>query len=596
MASTPASTTSDGRRRVAIVTGGGAGIGAAIAEELGRRGSFVITMDPLVSVDGTEQLPSPEETTAGRIVATGGSARASAVSVTDREAVRRLFADTASEFGTVDAVVNVAGITRPTSFTRGTDADWRSVLSVHLDGYLNVVEAAFDVMASAGHGHILGVTSGSGWRSADTGAYGCAKRAVASLTWQLGHRAPAGVVVNAISPIAMTRMVANALKGRAASSGTGSSGSGSKAPQSKNADPKEERSKEERTQGSRTGGLSLGSMPAPEELGPFAAHLVDAGFSACRGQVLFTAGAEVAVIEGPRLLEVLGVPGVGRVDGDTGGADTDGTGSVAQRLDTLVPGALVPAELHQRSGGGSNARFSASREGAEAADPAPSLVHSCVVVTDGSPVGDASIEALVARGVTCHRVAVGVSTGFARAADVLAESGGEVDAVVIALAQGSSAEPYATEWGRVLAEHDGIVEHLHTDAAWTRAVADRSAQTERPVRLVTLTDATTAGGRSRAQSSAQLARSARRATDDRVTAFAVSIETDESHLAGEFVAHLLCSPEATPLSGAELVVMPGSIGLRSHPQVRAGLVMGSGAVPDWLDDALSDIVDGGGPQ
>ena len=60
------------------------------------------------------------------------------------------------------------------------------MLDVHLDGYRNVLDAALPLMAAAGHGRILGVTSGSGWRVGDAGAYGCAKRAVASLTWQLG--------------------------------------------------------------------------------------------------------------------------------------------------------------------------------------------------------------------------------------------------------------------------------------------------------------------------------------------------------------------------------------------------------------------------
>jgi NAD(P)-dependent dehydrogenase (short-subunit alcohol dehydrogenase family) len=178
-----------------------------------------------VSLDGSERLPEPEETTAGRIVAAGGAARASSVSVTDRDAVRDEVGGLVSELGRLDAVVNVAGITRPTGFASGTEDDWRSVLAVHLDGYRNVLEAALPVMADAGRGRILGVTSGSGWRAADAGAYSCAKRAVASLTWQLGACAPAGVAVNAMSPIAVTRMVTAAL-GRAAGAARGSSKTG----------------------------------------------------------------------------------------------------------------------------------------------------------------------------------------------------------------------------------------------------------------------------------------------------------------------------------------------------------------------------------
>ena len=100
------------------MTGGGGGIGGAIAEELGRSGWFVVTVDPLVTLEGTEELPEPEETTAGRIVAAGGSAQASSASVTDGAALRALFEELADEHGGLDAVVNVAGITRQSYFAR----------------------------------------------------------------------------------------------------------------------------------------------------------------------------------------------------------------------------------------------------------------------------------------------------------------------------------------------------------------------------------------------------------------------------------------------------------------------------------------------
>jgi len=541
----------DGQRVVAV-TGGGGGIGAAIAEELGREGAFVVTMDPLVSLDGTESLPAPEQTTAGRIVAAGGSARASSVSVTDGEAIRGLF----DELGRLDAVVNVAGISRPTSFARGTEEDWRGVLEVHLDGYFNILDAALPIMAAAGHGRILGVTSGSGWRSADTGAYGCAKRAVASLTWQLGRQSPPGVVVNAVSPIAVTRMVTAAL-GRTQGKGGGGSSS------------------------SAAGGLSLGSMPAPDELGPFGAHLVSEDFAWCRGRVLFAGGSEVAVIDEPRLLEVV---------------RTDDVASLAHLLEAVAAGALGPAEAQQASSGGSNPRFGPIFDAPAVGDLPPAAVRSCVVVADRPEVAAVVATALEARGVTCCTIPAGeTTTGFGGAAEALAETGvrvGPLDAVVVALEGAPSATGSTSGWERVLAEHAGIVEHIHADAGWTRAVADYAVGADRAVRLVTLTEATTAGGRSRAQASAQLARAGRGATGDRVTAFSVSVEASggDGPPIGELVAHLLCSPEAPALSGAELVAGPGWFGLRSHPRPGASITFGGPVVPTWLDGALRSIV------
>jgi NAD(P)-dependent dehydrogenase (short-subunit alcohol dehydrogenase family) len=264
---------------VAVVTGGAVGIGAAIAEELGRQGVYVVTVDPGVNVDGTPGAGG-EETTAQRIVDAGGQARASNISVTDGDAVRDLFTGLVDEFGALDAVVNVAGISRPTAFASGTEEDWRAVLSVHVDGYLNVLRAALPLMVAAGHGRILGVTSGSGWRPADAGAYSCAKRAVATLTWRIGQDTPPGVTVNALSPIAATRMVTGALTRQ---TGTGNTSGRDAA----------------------TGGVSLAALPPPEHLGPIGAYLAGEDFAAwARGQIMFSNGGEVAWVAPPRLLEV----------------------------------------------------------------------------------------------------------------------------------------------------------------------------------------------------------------------------------------------------------------------------------------------------
>src|SRR5437764_15427298 len=101
-----------GAQGVVVVTGGAAGIGAAIAEELARSGAFVVTMDPMVSLDGSTRIATEGPTTAERIVEAGGAARASNTSVTYAEAVPALFAELVDEFGSLDPAVNVAGITR----------------------------------------------------------------------------------------------------------------------------------------------------------------------------------------------------------------------------------------------------------------------------------------------------------------------------------------------------------------------------------------------------------------------------------------------------------------------------------------------------
>ena len=538
------------RQRVAVVTGGGSGIGAAIAEDLGAKGWFVVTVDPLVTLDGAERLPEPEETTAGRIVAAGGSARASATSVTDSDAVHDLFEELADEHGGLDAVVNVAGITRQTGFAHGTEEDWLAVLNVHLGGYLNVLEAALPLMAAAGHGRILGVTSGSGWRAADAGAYSCAKRAIASLTWQLGRQAPPGVTVNAMSPMAATRMVAAALERAQREHGTSSGG-----------------------------GISLASMPGPEYLGPLGAHLVGDGFGWCSGKVLFAGGTEVAVIDEPRLLEVV---------------RSEGVASLVRVLDAVVPRALARAEAGQASDGGANPRFGPIFD-----EPAPERataaeVRSCVVVSDRPELAAALTAALEPRSIACHRAEP--ADGFAAAADSLhaaVVAAGRVDALIVAPAADATPSKTPEGWERTLAEHRGILDLLYSDAAWARTVADYAAAAERPVQLVTLTDATTSGGRSRAQAAVQLARVGKAMTDGRVTAFAAGIEgsgPEAIEPAAELVAHLLSHPDAGALAGAELAVGDGWLGLRSHPRPACSLTYGGPAVPKWLDARIREVV------
>lgn len=551
-------------RPVAVVTGGGGGIGAAIAMELGRRGAVVVTLDPLVTLDGTQTLPEPVETTAGRIVAAGGEARASNASVTDRDAVAGLFASLVAEFGRLDAVVNVAGITRPTAVGSGTEDDWWRVLDVHLGGYCNVAAAALDAMAPAGRGVLLGVTSGSGWRSADAGAYSAAKRAVASLTWQLGQCAPPGVTVAAISPIAATRMVAAAL-GRATSSAAASGGSDSGR--------------------ARSGGLSLSSMPAPEELAPLVAHLLLDAPEWSRGRVVFAGGSEVAVVAPPRPIEVI---------------RTDGVASLGGLLDAVIPGAFVAAEAAQATTGGSNSRFAGLF--AEAPDPGgpPSAgSSSTLVIAERREVGEALAAALVEAGSTATVLAVPSGDGDGAFEPIAALLTTQIagphppDSVVVAAGAFVTPRAASADWRQVAADHDGLVGRIIGDAAWMRAAVDAARHSGRELRLLLLVDAATPGGRSRAQAAAQVSRAVARSSDGKVAAVTVSVEADWQS-AGESVAalsaRLAWGSEAEALSGAELAVAEGRVLLRCHPRPVGSISFGGPELPAWFDTAMSEIV------
>jgi hypothetical protein len=323
--------------------------------------------------------------------------------------------------------------------------------------------------------------------------------------------------------------------------------------------------------------MSFGAMPEPHELGPVAAHMVSDEVSWCRGRVIFAGGSEVAVVEPPRLLEVV---------------RTSGVASLAAVLDALVPRAFAKAEAQQASSGGSNPRF-----GALFAEPPaevlPSAVGSCLIVSDRPLLASALEATLDSRGVRCTMIpAESVEAGFAGAARCVSAAG-PVGAVVVALAA-TTRSSGAEAWEQVLAEHAGIAGQLRGDAGWARAVADLADGAQRPMRLVVLTDAGTAGDRSRAQAVAQLARVARSATDDRVAMFAVSQEapvgsTDDAAGVGELVAHLVCAPDAAALAGAELVAGSGWVGVRSHPRPAGSISLGGTEVPEWFDTVLQEI-------
>jgi hypothetical protein len=186
--------------------------------------------------------------------------------------------------------------------------------------------------------------------------------------------------------------------------------------------------------------------------------------------------------------------------------------------------------------------------------------------------------------------------GTAKSLHAAVGGGGEpIDAVVVALAGRPRTSSTLEGWEQMLADHRGIIQPLHDDASWLRVAADYTAETDQPVRLVLLTEATTPAGQSRAQAASQIARVAATGTKGRLTVFTAGLESDAraaTDAAAELAAHLLSHPDVTSLAGAGLVVREGWIGLRRHPQPIGTVTYGGPAIPTWLDDALHEIVAG----
>ena len=194
--------------RNAVVTGGGRGIGRAVALLLAREGANVIVNDPGVNVDGTGYDQGPAEQVAAEIRQAGGSAVASYDSVATAEGAENIVRQCLETYGSIDILVNVAGILRDRMIFNMTEEEWDAVIAVHLKGHFNTIKPASILMRQQRHGRIVNFSSGSGLRGNSGQAnYGAAKAGVVGLTRvvarDLGRY---GVTCNAIAPGALTRM------------------------------------------------------------------------------------------------------------------------------------------------------------------------------------------------------------------------------------------------------------------------------------------------------------------------------------------------------------------------------------------------------
>jgi 3-oxoacyl-[acyl-carrier protein] reductase len=179
--------------QIALVTGASRGIGAAIAQELGKQGAVVV--GTATTSNGAEQI-----TQALQQAGINGTGMALDVNdATQIEAVLKTIADT---FGEVSILVNNAGITRDTLLMRMKDEDWDAVISTNLTSVYRLSQAVMRPMMKARHGRIISVSSIVGHTgNAGQTNYAAAKAGMSgftkSLAQELGSR---GVTVNCVAP------------------------------------------------------------------------------------------------------------------------------------------------------------------------------------------------------------------------------------------------------------------------------------------------------------------------------------------------------------------------------------------------------------
>jgi NAD(P)-dependent dehydrogenase (short-subunit alcohol dehydrogenase family) len=246
----------------ALVTGGGSGIGAAIALALVAQGARVTVMGRRMEVLQALVQQHPE------------SLHAVCADVADAEQVATAFADALAHLGPVSMLVNCAGQASSAPFIKTDATLWQQMLAVNLTGTFNCTQAALPAMLHAGWGRIVNVASTAGLTGyAYVAAYCAAKHGVIGLTKALALEvAKKGITVNAVCPgYTETEILRESIANVVAKTGRSE------------AEARAEFAK----------GNPQGRIVQPDEVADTVVWLCGAGASAITGQAISVSGGEV---------------------------------------------------------------------------------------------------------------------------------------------------------------------------------------------------------------------------------------------------------------------------------------------------------------
>jgi NAD(P)-dependent dehydrogenase (short-subunit alcohol dehydrogenase family) len=194
--------------KVVVVTGGGRGIGRAIALAAAAEGACVVVADYGGSVERREAVSSEAaESVVAEIEAAGGRAVASAVDVATMDGGRAIVQAAVDNFGRLDGMVCCAGITVTKYLWELEEREWDDVIGVHLKGHFSCAQAAAEVMMPQGSGTLVFFSSGSLNGMPNATAYATAKAGILGFTWSTAYALGRyGITTNCVIPSAATRM------------------------------------------------------------------------------------------------------------------------------------------------------------------------------------------------------------------------------------------------------------------------------------------------------------------------------------------------------------------------------------------------------
>ncbi|MEO6988778.1 MAG: SDR family oxidoreductase [Aquihabitans sp.] len=209
--------------RVCIITGAGRGIGREHALMLAAEGAKVVVNDIGGAMDGSGESSGPAHDVVAEIEAAGGQAVVNGDDISTWDGSERLIQQAIDTYGTLDVVINNAGILRDRMLANMTEAEWDAVIAVHLKGTFGPsrhAAAYWREKVKAGEtvdGRIINTSSPSGiYGNIGQTNYGAAKAGIAAFTVIASMElARYGVTVNAVAPAALTRMTENLGMGQA---------------------------------------------------------------------------------------------------------------------------------------------------------------------------------------------------------------------------------------------------------------------------------------------------------------------------------------------------------------------------------------------